>query len=341
MAEQWYYVKSGEKHGPVSSSELRKLAKEGGLKPEDQIWKEGMNDWVPASRLKGLFVEKGTATPPPPPSPPTVISTQSNATEPTNRGIQSPLNESPNAIFDKPAETVVKTAEALIEWYYAEAGERKGPVSEDQLRQMVAEGRLKATDMIWKNGIPNWIPLDEVIFLAPSNPNSPPPIPATTKEGGAFMKFLLLQDRTVLAYRIALALAIVAGLLPWWNASASASESIYGQQSEHSASYGGGPFAVMCMACAAVGIYLTFANPSKFFKDKTKIAMAGPGVVIAAIAIICMSFRGGGDYNDSTGLLHGSTSMGPSLGVYLAILTGAVATVCGFMTDWSKSQPSG
>ena len=69
MAEQWYYAKNNETHGPVSSSELRQLAQDGKLTPTDHIWKQGMIDWVPADRVKGLFVEKETASTPSPPSP--------------------------------------------------------------------------------------------------------------------------------------------------------------------------------------------------------------------------------------------------------------------------------
>jgi hypothetical protein len=35
----------GEKRGPVSDHELKRLASEGTLKPTDLIWREGMSDW--------------------------------------------------------------------------------------------------------------------------------------------------------------------------------------------------------------------------------------------------------------------------------------------------------
>ncbi|MCH7728527.1 MAG: DUF4339 domain-containing protein, partial [Planctomycetes bacterium] len=58
MASQWYYLKDEKQEGPVSSDELKKLAGNGTLDPEDLIWKEGMDDWVPARRLKGLPFEQ-------------------------------------------------------------------------------------------------------------------------------------------------------------------------------------------------------------------------------------------------------------------------------------------
>ena len=67
MANQWHYNLYGQQLGPISDSELRKLANDGTLKTEDLIWKEGMAEWRKAGSMKGLFQK---STPPPiPPSP--------------------------------------------------------------------------------------------------------------------------------------------------------------------------------------------------------------------------------------------------------------------------------
>lgn len=55
MANQWYYTKDEERQGPVSAEDLKQLVQDGELLPNDLIWKEGMEDWRPASQLKGLF----------------------------------------------------------------------------------------------------------------------------------------------------------------------------------------------------------------------------------------------------------------------------------------------
>jgi len=64
MATEWYYTKSGTKHGPVSSHDLRVFARDGKLAPTDLVWKEGMKEWQPASKVEGLF---DASTPPEPP----------------------------------------------------------------------------------------------------------------------------------------------------------------------------------------------------------------------------------------------------------------------------------
>lgn len=54
MAE-WYYTTNSQQMGPVSWDELRQLASSGLLHPGDMVWKEGMVDWLKASKTDGLF----------------------------------------------------------------------------------------------------------------------------------------------------------------------------------------------------------------------------------------------------------------------------------------------
>lgn len=63
MTVAWHYSRAGKKHGPVSSAELQGLARKGLLGPEDLVWKEGMEAWQKAERLKGLFPAVAAAPP--------------------------------------------------------------------------------------------------------------------------------------------------------------------------------------------------------------------------------------------------------------------------------------
>ena len=51
----WYYGRDGERHGPVSASELQRLARSGSLARQDLVWKAGMDNWAPAATVDGLF----------------------------------------------------------------------------------------------------------------------------------------------------------------------------------------------------------------------------------------------------------------------------------------------
>ena len=57
MTDQWYYTRQGEQVGPVSREQLRNAACAGQLLPSELVWKQGMDDWVPAGKFRELFPE--------------------------------------------------------------------------------------------------------------------------------------------------------------------------------------------------------------------------------------------------------------------------------------------
>ena len=57
MATNWYYFRNAQQLGSVSSSKLKDLAATGELQPTDLIWRYGMDEWMPANTIKGLFPE--------------------------------------------------------------------------------------------------------------------------------------------------------------------------------------------------------------------------------------------------------------------------------------------
>jgi len=63
---EWYYAKENKQHGPVSAAELKQLADRGQLRPSDLVWREGMEEWIAAKKVKGLFEEGTPAAPPKP-----------------------------------------------------------------------------------------------------------------------------------------------------------------------------------------------------------------------------------------------------------------------------------
>lgn len=55
MPSDWHVSKDRQQTGPFTSAELRAMVSSGHLGPDDFVWKEGMKDWVPAGKIKGLF----------------------------------------------------------------------------------------------------------------------------------------------------------------------------------------------------------------------------------------------------------------------------------------------
>ena len=65
---------------------------------------------------------------------------------------------------------------AEANFWYESNGEQKGPVPASELKQMAASGQLRPTDMIWREGQPDWVAAGSVKGLFPTAaPGSPPP----------------------------------------------------------------------------------------------------------------------------------------------------------------------
>jgi hypothetical protein len=77
MPSDWYVVVDGKPSGPMDDSHLKALVREGRITPETLISRAGMQKWVPAQKIKGLFGAAPSTTTlpqavrPQSPSPPT------------------------------------------------------------------------------------------------------------------------------------------------------------------------------------------------------------------------------------------------------------------------------
>ena len=61
------------------------------------------------------------------------------------------------------------------QWYYSGNGQRRGPVSEEELKQLAASGQLKPTDKVWRKGMASWATASTIEGLIPEQ-NEPPPL---------------------------------------------------------------------------------------------------------------------------------------------------------------------
>lgn len=73
---------------------------------------------------------------------------------------------------------------AMRQWYYAQQDQQKGPVDEATLKQLAASGTVRPEDLLWTEGMKEWVPARRLgnLFPAPlaSPPVLPPPLPAPT-----------------------------------------------------------------------------------------------------------------------------------------------------------------
>ena len=64
----WYVVRGEEETGPFTNEQLRAFAEQGEVKPDDQVWRPGFEDWQRAGDVPGLLrpPERPSSPPPPP-----------------------------------------------------------------------------------------------------------------------------------------------------------------------------------------------------------------------------------------------------------------------------------
>jgi uncharacterized RDD family membrane protein YckC len=67
-----------------------------------------------------------------------------------------------------------------MNWHYVEQGQQFGPVVDEQLLKLFREGKITADSLVWREGLPDWIPFHEAKLEPGSSPPStaPPPLPA-------------------------------------------------------------------------------------------------------------------------------------------------------------------
>jgi len=69
--DAWFYTREGARIGPVTMTELRAIAREGGLNPRlDMVWSQGMAEWKPAGKIENLFERWSQPATPEPLAPP-------------------------------------------------------------------------------------------------------------------------------------------------------------------------------------------------------------------------------------------------------------------------------
>jgi uncharacterized membrane protein len=70
----------------------------------------------------------------------------------------------------------------MSDWYYAADNEQKGPINESELKANLAANKLPADTLVWKDGMDNWAPANQVAAFSFRPPPSPAKVqPAATK----------------------------------------------------------------------------------------------------------------------------------------------------------------
>lgn len=107
------------------------------------------------------------------------------------------------------------------EWYYAKEGAQQGPVSDEQIEQLIAAGHIQPTDLVWKNGMADWQPLAQIPEFAGVAVAAPPAMPATPpvpSSGAAPVGSLSssADDIWPILILVGGAILFLSFFMPWW-----------------------------------------------------------------------------------------------------------------------------
>lgn len=67
-------------------------------------------------------------------------------------------------------------------WYYMVGDKRRGPVSDAQLKALAESGSLRPTDLVWRDGMPNWATASGLPGLFPHALATQPPAVMTPSQ---------------------------------------------------------------------------------------------------------------------------------------------------------------
>lgn len=68
----------------------------------------------------------------------------------------------------------------MANWYYHKGGQQQGPIDWAALKQLADNGQILPDDMVWQEGMPQWMKASQQKGLFnPASAPPPPPRPPT------------------------------------------------------------------------------------------------------------------------------------------------------------------
>lgn len=96
----------------------------------------------------------------------------------------------------------------MTAWWYVEKDQKIGPIEQGDLTRLIHGGKIGSKTMLWKEGMPSWLPLDEIEELRALKAAVPPPLstPVAARLPRFFARFFDLSLETLI---VSLVLGVV------------------------------------------------------------------------------------------------------------------------------------
>lgn len=135
MADKWYYVLEGNRHGPVAVEVIEQMMKSGDLKAEDFVWKKGFENWKKLKDVPELEEKESPAIPAP---------------------ILPEIKESLKDLSLKDLNPDERLLFVRIGTDRGGVSNDYGPFSLKQLKQLFKENRINGKTLVFIKGLKEW-----------------------------------------------------------------------------------------------------------------------------------------------------------------------------------------
>ena len=161
MSNPLYIRVRGRVLGPYDPEKLQSLAQQGQFSRMHEVSEDGVT-WVKAMNYPELFTANlATPTLNKPVATKTATATSTAASE------------------TRTSTTTNNNHQQGGNWYYTSHGHEVGPVSMAEMQAAARAGNITAADQVWTDGMPQWVPANQVLPIPPSPSESvPTAIPA-------------------------------------------------------------------------------------------------------------------------------------------------------------------
>ena len=160
MADSWYYVQKGNRHGPVALEVIQQMVASADLNSADYVWKKGFENWKKIKEVPEL--EEGQQIQVAPVNPAAPAPAAFKAPEPTK--VQESLG--PKLEYKEASLRNVNPEERNI---FVLIGNDRGlppseygPYSLVQLKQLFKENRINGKTLMFVSGMKEWKLLGEL-----------------------------------------------------------------------------------------------------------------------------------------------------------------------------------
>lgn len=148
MAESWYYVQKGNRHGPVAQEVIQQMIANSDLSSSDYVWKKGFENWKKIKEVPELEASPAAA---PAPAPQTFKAPEA----------PKPAAELGPKIEYK--EFSLKSLSPDERTIYVRVGNDRGlppsdygPFSITQVKQLFKESRINGKTLVFVTGMKEW-----------------------------------------------------------------------------------------------------------------------------------------------------------------------------------------